>query len=113
MGAGVDLLQDPERSMTEAFERMEVFLVNLGTHDEVYSRDTVEARRGEPRRGGPTMIKIWSELRGARLKEQVADIATLLWVVFWGSIVWQLFVFLSSFAQAGRTIQAGGQTMVQ
>ena len=59
------------------------------------------------------MIKIWSELRGARLKEQVADLATLVWVVFWGSIVWRLFVFLSSFAQAGRTIQAGGQTMVQ
>ena len=59
------------------------------------------------------MIKIWSELRVARLKEQVADLATLVWVVFWGSIVWRLFVFLSSFAQAGRTIHAGGQTMVQ
>jgi hypothetical protein len=59
------------------------------------------------------MIKIWSELRVARLKEQVADLATLVWVVFWGSIVWRLFVFLSSFAQAGRTIQRGGQTMIQ
>ena len=59
------------------------------------------------------MIKIWSELRGARLKEQVADIATLVWVVFWGSIVWQLFQFLAAFAEAGRTIRSGGQTMVQ
>ena len=59
------------------------------------------------------MIKIWSELRGARLKEQVADLATLVWVVFWGSIVWQLFQFLSSFAAAGRTIRDGGQSMVQ
>jgi hypothetical protein len=59
------------------------------------------------------MIKIWSELPVARLKEQVADIATLVWVVFWGSIVWQLFQFLASFAEAGRTIRAGGQTMVQ
>ena len=33
--------------------------------------------------GGRTMIKIWSELRGARSKEQVADVATLIWVVFW------------------------------
>lgn len=59
------------------------------------------------------MIKIWSELRVARLKEQVADIATLLWVVFWGNIVWQLFQFLAGFAGAGQTIRAGGQTMVQ
>jgi hypothetical protein len=59
------------------------------------------------------MIKIWSELPAARLKEQVADLATLLWVVFWGNIVWQLSQFLASFAEAGRTIRAGGQTMVQ
>ncbi len=59
------------------------------------------------------MIKIWSELRVARLKEQVADLATIVWVVFWGSIVWRLFVFLSSFAQAGRSIRDGGQTMIQ
>ena len=57
------------------------------------------------------MIKIWSELRIARLKEQTADLATLAWVVFWGNIVWQLFQFLSSFAQAGRTIRSGGQAM--
>jgi len=59
------------------------------------------------------MIKIWSELRVARLKEQVADAATLIWVVFWGSIVWQLFVFLSSFAEAGRAVRTGGQAMAQ
>jgi hypothetical protein len=59
------------------------------------------------------MIKIWSELQVARLKEQVADLATLVWLVFWGSIVWRLFVFLSSFAEAGRTIRSGGLTMVQ
>ena len=59
------------------------------------------------------MIKIWSELRGARLKEQVADLATIVWVVFWGNIVRQLFQFLSSFAEAGRTVRAGGQNMIQ
>ena len=59
------------------------------------------------------MIKIWSELRVARLKEQVADLATLLWLVFWGNIVWRLFQFLASFTEAGRTIRAGGQNMVQ
>jgi hypothetical protein len=59
------------------------------------------------------MIKIWSELPGARTKELVADVATIVWVLFWGNIVWQLFQFLSSFAEAGRTVRAGGQTMVQ
>jgi hypothetical protein len=59
------------------------------------------------------MIKIWSELRGARLKEQLADLATLAWVVFWGNIVWQLFQLLSGFAEAGRAVRAGGQTMIQ
>jgi hypothetical protein len=59
------------------------------------------------------MIKIWSELRVARTKEQLADVATLLWVVFWGNIVWQLFQFLAGFAQAGRTIRSGGEAMAQ
>jgi hypothetical protein len=59
------------------------------------------------------MIKIWSELPVARTKEQIADVATLVWVVFWGSIVWRLFQFLASFAEAGRTIRAGGDNLVQ
>lgn len=59
------------------------------------------------------MIKIWSELRVARLTEQLADLATLLWVVFWGDIVWRLFQFLAGFAEAGRIIRAGGETMIQ
>ena len=59
------------------------------------------------------MIKIWSELRVARRKEQVADLATLAWVLFWGNIIWRLFQFLSSYTEAGRTIRAGGETMTQ
>jgi hypothetical protein len=59
------------------------------------------------------MIKIWSELPVSRTKEQIADVATVLWVVFWGSIVWQLFSFLAGFAEAGRAVRAGGQSMVQ
>ena len=59
------------------------------------------------------MVKIWSELPTRRLKEQVADVATLGWVVIWGTIAWQLFQFLSGFAAAGRAVRAGGQTMVQ
>ncbi len=48
------------------------------------------------------MIKIWSELPVARVKEQVADVATLAWVVSWGFIVWRLFEFLVGFSAAGR-----------
>jgi len=59
------------------------------------------------------MPKIWSELRVARVKEQTADVATLLWVAFWGSIVWGLFQFLAGFAQAGRSIRSGGDVMIQ
>jgi hypothetical protein len=59
------------------------------------------------------MIKVWSELRAARLKEQVADLATILWVLFWGSFTWQVFQALSSFAQAGRSVRDGGQSMIQ
>ena len=59
------------------------------------------------------MVKIWSELRSERLKEQVADLATLGWVLFWGSIVWSFFLFLASFAEGGRLIRTGGQTVMR
>ena len=59
------------------------------------------------------MIKIWSELPLSRTREQLADVATLIWVVFWGSIVWQLFQFLIGFAGVGRAVQEGGQNMVE
>jgi hypothetical protein len=59
------------------------------------------------------MTKIWSETPVARVKEQVADLATLAWVVFWGNLTWQLFQLLAGFAQAGRTIHSGGQAMIQ
>jgi hypothetical protein len=72
------------------------------------SRDQVNAEAG-----GPQMVKIWSELRTERLKEQIADVATLAWVLFWGSIVWRLFEFLAGFAEGGRLIRSGGQNMVK
>lgn len=59
------------------------------------------------------MIKLWSELPAARAREGLADVATALWLALWGSIVWRLFEFLASFSEAGRTIRAGGDQMVQ
>jgi hypothetical protein len=59
------------------------------------------------------MIKVWSELPLARTREQIADVATLIWVVFWGSIVWQLFQFLVGFAGVGRAVHEGGENMIE
>ena len=58
------------------------------------------------------MVKIWSELRKERLKEQLADVATLAWTLFWASVVWTFFQFLVGFAEAGRVIRNGGQTVI-
>lgn len=59
------------------------------------------------------MMRIWSELRGARLTEQGADLMTLLWIAIWGFIAWQLYQLLAMFAVAGRTIRAGGDVMTE
>jgi len=58
------------------------------------------------------MVRIWSELPGARLREQVADLLTVLWLVFWGGIAWGLFDVIAGFAEAGRAVRGGGQTMI-
>jgi hypothetical protein len=59
------------------------------------------------------MVKIWSELPAARTREQLADVATLIWVVFWGNLVWQLFQFLVGFAGVGRAVHEGGDNMIE
>lgn len=68
--------------------------------------------RLHPHLRGRVMVRIWSELPGARLKEQVADFATLLWLLFWGSLAWQLYQLLAGFAEAGRAVRGGGRTMI-
>ena len=59
------------------------------------------------------MVRIWSELRHPRLTEQAADLMTFLWIAIWGYIAWALYGLLASFAEAGRAIRAGGDTMTQ
>ena len=59
------------------------------------------------------MVRIWSELRSPRLTEQALDLMTLLWLAIWGYIAWQLYQLLASFAEAGRLIKSGGDTMTQ
>ncbi|MET1232249.1 MAG: hypothetical protein ABWY52_05320, partial [Candidatus Limnocylindrales bacterium] len=45
--------------------------------------------------------------------EILADVATLIWVVFWGRIVWLLYELIAGFAGAGRTINEGGANLTQ
>jgi hypothetical protein len=58
------------------------------------------------------MIRIWSELPTSRLKEQLVDLLTATWVALWGSVAWGLYQTLAGFAEAGRLIRTGGETMV-
>ena len=58
------------------------------------------------------MIRIWSELRGARVQEMVADAATAAWVLFWGTLAWQLYQLVAAFAEAGRIVRSGGEVMI-
>ena len=59
------------------------------------------------------MTKLWSELPGERMKEMLADLATVVWLLFWVPIVWGLYEFLAGFAAGGRLLRTGGQNMVQ
>ena len=59
------------------------------------------------------MIKIWSEVPAERSKELLADIATIVWVVFWGRLAWQAYEFISGFSAAGRVINDGGTNLTQ
>ena len=59
------------------------------------------------------MVRIWSELRGARLTEQAIDLMTATWIAIWGYVAWQLYQLIAVFAEAGRVIRGGGETMTQ
>jgi hypothetical protein len=53
-------------------------------------------------------VHIWSERRDAVLRELVADILTITWVVAWAGIGIRLYGFLANLAGAGRFIRDGG-----
>lgn len=59
------------------------------------------------------MLRLWSEIRGGRAREQVADAATLAWLALWAVIAWSVYQLIVGFADAGRTIRDGGETMIQ
>jgi len=53
-------------------------------------------------------MHLWSERPGARIRQIVADIATLTWVAIWISIGVGLYRFLAQLAGAGRFISDSG-----
>jgi hypothetical protein len=59
------------------------------------------------------MVRLWSEVRGGRAKEQLADVATLAWLALWGVVASSVYTLVAAFAEAGRTLRGGGETMVQ
>ena len=57
-------------------------------------------------------MMIWSERRGPRLREMVADAATLVWVGLWAVLGIRLFLGLADLAGAGRLIRDGGNNLI-
>lgn len=54
------------------------------------------------------MLKFWSEVPSARLRELLADVATWAWVALWVVIGHRIYTTIAGFAEAGRAIRAGG-----
>jgi len=54
------------------------------------------------------MLKFWSEVRSARLREMTADIATWAWVALWTVIGWRIYSAIAGYSEAGRILATGG-----
>ena len=57
-------------------------------------------------------MMIWSERRGPRLREMVADAATIVWLGLWVVLGVRLFLGLAELAGAGRLIRDGGTNLI-
>ncbi len=57
------------------------------------------------------MPKIYSEVGAARIREILADVSTLIWVILWVTIGIRVNDSISSFAEAGRVLQGGGDNI--
>lgn len=53
-------------------------------------------------------MMVWSERRGPRLREMVADAATIVWIGLWSLLGIRLYGGLAELAGAGRLIRDGG-----
>jgi hypothetical protein len=57
------------------------------------------------------MLKFWSETPGALGREVLADAMTALWVFLWTTLAARLYLFLAGFAEAGRVLRGGGESI--
>jgi hypothetical protein len=57
------------------------------------------------------MPKFWSETPGALARELLADGATVIWVFLWTTFAARLYLFLAGFAEAGRRLRGGGESI--
>jgi hypothetical protein len=53
-------------------------------------------------------MMIWSERRGPRIREAVADAATIMWIGLWAVLGMRLYLRLAELAGAGRLMREGG-----
>ncbi|HYN70542.1 MAG TPA: hypothetical protein VEX41_10080 [Candidatus Eisenbacteria bacterium] len=59
------------------------------------------------------MLKFWSEVPSARVREVVADIATWGWVALWVTIGSRIYGAIAGFAESGRVLASGGRSLQQ
>lgn len=55
---------------------------------------------------------VWSERRGPRLREIVADLATVAWLTLWATLGIRLYGGLAELAGSGRLIRDGGTRLL-
>lgn len=57
------------------------------------------------------MLKFYSEIPSARLREMLADVSTWLWVAFWALVGLRIHDAIAQFAEAGRVLRGGGENI--
>src|SRR5712671_1577631 len=57
------------------------------------------------------MLKFWSEVPSAWLREVAADVATWAWVFLWVTIGAKIYIAIAGFAEAGRALARGGTSL--
>jgi hypothetical protein len=58
------------------------------------------------------MLKFYSEVWSARIREVAADVATWAWVVLWTVVGYKINETIAGFAEAGRVLRGGGESLV-
>jgi hypothetical protein len=57
------------------------------------------------------VIKFWSEVPAARVREIAADVATWIWVSVWVVVSYRVYTTIEGFSEVGRAIGRGGENI--